>query len=194
MQSEALAVMARVGQALDLLGIAYLVGGSMASATYGIYRPTQDVDIVAALRLEHVAPLVAELEDEFYIDAEMIRAAIQNQSTFNLIYLRTMDKVDVFILESIPWAREELRRRRSAEVEIGSGAATIWFASPEDLVLQKLRRYRMGGETSERQWNDVLGVLKVQRHGLDLPYMDHWAEELGVSDLLGRILVEAGWA
>jgi hypothetical protein len=102
MQSDTLGVMVRIGQVLDRLGIPYLVGGSMVSAIYGIYRPTQNVDFVADLQPEHVAPLVGELEQEFYIDAGMIHSAIRTRGTFNLIYLSTMDKVDVFVMEAIP--------------------------------------------------------------------------------------------
>ncbi|MCC2668244.1 MAG: hypothetical protein K0Q72_715 [Armatimonadetes bacterium] len=85
-----------------------------------------------------------------------------------------------------------MRRRRAEPVETESGAVTVSFATAEDMVLQKLRWYRMGGETSERQWHDILGGLKVQNTALDLPYLDTWSAELGVSDLLTKILADAG--
>ena len=68
----------------------------------------------------------------------------------------------------------------------------LFFASPEDTVLAKLEWYRKGGEVSDRQWRDLLGVLKVQGETLDRAYLDHWAGELDVSDLLHRALEEAG--
>ena len=194
MRSDPIAAMLAVVQVLDRHGIEYLVGGSMASATYGIYRPTQDIDLVADLRPEHVESWVGELASEFYVDAGAVRAAIHARGSFNAIYLPTMDKIDVFVVEPIPWAREEMRRRQVQHIKSEHGAAEVWFASPEDLVLQKLRWFRMGGETSERQWHDVLGVLKVQRRGIDLVYLDRWAEDLAVQDLLMQALRDAGIA
>jgi hypothetical protein len=60
--------------------------------------------------------------------------------------------------------------------------------SPEDTLLRKLAWYRLGGEVSERQWNDVLGVLRAQGARLDLAHLHAWGETLGVADLLARAL------
>lgn len=65
--------------------------------------------------------------------------------------------------------------------------------SPEDVILTKLEWYKMGGGVSERQWGDILGVLKVQRQKVDLEYLRHWATEIGVADLLTHALKEAGF-
>jgi hypothetical protein len=58
--------------------------------------------------------------------------------------------------------------------------------SPEDIILLKLEWFRIGGEMSERQWNDVLGVFEIQGSRLDQTYLDHWAPVIGVADLLAR--------
>ena len=60
----------------------------------------------------------------------------------------------------------------------------------EDVVLAKLEWFRLGGEVSERQWRDILGVLKTQRDSLDIAYLQHWAKALAVADLLERTLIE----
>jgi hypothetical protein len=65
------------------------------------------------------------------------------------------------------------------------------LASPEDTILAKLEWYRMGGDVSDRQWRDILGVLKTRAGELDLDYLRKWAEELRVSDLLERALQES---
>ncbi len=65
------------------------------------------------------------------------------------------------------------------------------LASPEDTILSKLEWYRMGGEVSDRQWRDILGVLKTRSGELDLGYLRTWAGELKVADLLERALKEA---
>lgn len=191
MLTEALAVTFRVVDALTALGVDYLVGGSLASSLHGIPRATQDVDVVAALRHEHVAPLVAALGREFYIDAEMIHDAIRHRSSFNVIFLESMFKVDVFVLGDTNAARLEMERRQSITVT-SEPPRTLIVASPEDIVLQKLWWYKLGGGVSERQWNDVLGVLKVRGPLLDRAYLQRGAEEMTVDDLLFRALEDAG--
>jgi len=66
------------------------------------------------------------------------------------------------------------------------------LASPENTVVNKLEWYKMGGQVSTRQWNDILGILKRQGASLDLTYLDRWSVALGVSDLLERALMETG--
>jgi hypothetical protein len=177
-------------EALEELGVNYHIGGSVASSVYGIPRLTIDADLVAELRQEHVRPLVKQLEADYYIDADAVRDAIRRRSSFNAIHLGTMLKVDVFIPKTRPFDQEELRRvRQAALVE---GTRLFYMASPEGTILNKLECYRMGGEVSDRQWNDILGVLKVQATALDMAYLQRWARALQVTDLLERALVDAG--
>jgi hypothetical protein len=192
MLAEPLLVVARVARVLDELGVPYLIGGSLASSTFGVPRATQDVDVVADLRQKHVEALVAELRPEFYIDAGMVRDAIRRRSSFNVIHLATAYKVDVFLVQSSPWARHELGRRRREQIGDGEDAVALEFSSPEDIILHKLDWYRQGGGVSDRQWGDVLGVLKVQGQALDFAYLREWAAELGLTDLLEQALCDAG--
>jgi hypothetical protein len=192
-ETELLAAVARVVSVFDELGVDYLVGGSIASSVFGEPRQTVDADLVAQLFGRHAQPLVARLAGEFYADLPTITAAICNQGCFNLIHLETMTKVDVFIRWRTPFGQSQFARRQRKAV--GQAAPLeLFFASPEDTVLAKLEWYRKGGETSDRQWRDLLGVLKVQARALDLEYLVHWASELGVTDLLHRALEEAGLA
>ena len=89
-----------------------------------------------------------------------------------------------------PFAEEQKRRRKRHVVDSETGAA-IWVTSAEDIVLQKLVWYRKGGEVSDLQWRDVLGVLKANPY-LDRGHLDRWAVEVGVADLLARAREEAG--
>lgn len=173
-------------------GVAYAIGGSVATLVHGEIRATNDVDVVADLRPEHAAVLAQELGDAYYADEESIADAIRQRSSFNLIHLASMLKVDVFVVKDHPYARESLRRSVRSPLGPDAGARGFTFSSREDIVLAKLDWYRKGGEVSERQWRDVQGVMKVQREALDLVYLRRWATELGVTDLLERALAEAG--
>lgn len=123
---------------------------------------------------------------EFYVDADMIRDAIQRRASFNVVHLATMFKADVFILQGDSWSREEMKRARTEELDLPEGKVSIRFASPEDTLLHKLIWYKLGNQISDRQWGDILGVLKVQGDVLDQAYLDRWAPLLDVFDLLIR--------
>jgi len=176
--------------AFEQFGIDYYIGGSVVSSVYGIPRATFDVDLIADLRTEHAHPLVKKLESEYYIDEDMIKDAIKYRSSFNVMYLASMLKVDVFLPKQRPFDQEEYRRIHS-EVLV-QGTRAFYVASPEDTILHKLEWYRMGNEVSDRQWNDILGVLKIQGKKIDIEYLRHWAIHLHVTDLLNRALEDAG--
>lgn len=181
----------KVVRVFEKLGVAYHIGGSLASSAFGIARSTLDVDIVADIKPEQVTDLSENLREEFYADSEMILNAIQKQSSFNLIHLETLFKVDIFPLKSHPFDQQAFSRRlRRALSEDAS--RQLFFATPEDIILHKLTWYKAGEEVSDRQWNDVQGVLKVQGDQLDMVYLNHWAKELGISELLEKAINEAG--
>lgn len=193
MLSEPVAATLLVIEALETLDVPYLIGGSLASAVHGVTRATLDTDLVADLRSEHAEPLAQALGDAFYVDVEAIQDAIRRRSSFNAIHLATMFKVDVFVHKRRPFDQAQFERR-TAQVIATDPERKAYVASPEDTVLTKLEWYRLGGEVSDRQWRDVLGVLKVQGERLDLAYLRRWAATLRVSDLLERALAQAGQA
>jgi hypothetical protein len=191
--AEPIQVTQLIANVFDRLQIAYLVGGSLASSLHGIPRATQDVDMVAGLNPKHVAPLVKALETVFYIDANMIHEAIQHGSSFNVIHLDTMFKIDIFVLQDDPVSREEMTRRElhklSEDTEEG-----LFLATAEDIILRKLYWFKLGGGSSERQWNDVLGVLQVQKEKLDYSYLQRGAHKMGVATLLKQAIEDAAEA
>jgi hypothetical protein len=186
---DILRLLAPIIQLFEQAAVSYYIGGSLASSLYGTARTTLDVDIVAGLKPEHVSLLKDELQSAYYIDEEMIGEAIEHGSSFNLIHLETSLKIDVFILTDKLFPRSAMKRRRQDVLSEEQGAA--FFCSAEDIILHKLQWYEKGGRVSERQWLDVLGVVKVQRDSLDGMYLKHWSKELGLSDLLEMAFREA---
>ena len=181
-------ILARI---LEQLGVRYCIGGSVASSVYGEVRTTLDVDFVAELDPEHVDAFVAAVEPDFHVVDEAIRRAIHDRSSFNLIHEETLVKADVFIPPDDPTHRQQLVRSRRVALRSEPGSE-IELASPEDVVIHKLRWYEMSGQVSDRQWRDVLGVLKVQGASLDMAYLERAAATLGLSKLLARARSEAG--
>lgn len=188
--AEPIRITHRIAQEFERLDIRYLVGGSLASSLHGIPRATHDADMVAEISYEHIPLLVNALESEFYIDAEMIRQAVQHRSSFNIIHLATMFKIAIFILKSDIASQEEMARREQYQVAENS-QHMLFLASAEDVIVHKLYWYQLGGEVSERQWNDVLGVLQVRQNQLDRSYLEQAAQNRGVVTLLKQALKAA---
>ncbi len=187
MLSEQIQATLPVVKTLENLEVPYLIGGSFAGAVHGVVRTTLDTDIIAELRAEHIHPLVTSLQPAYYIDENAVREAVRRRSSFNLIHQETMFKVDIFVSPGRPFDKAQFLRR-VAITPAPDQEETIYTASPEDTILSKLEWYRQGGEVSERQWRDVLGILAVQADRLDFAYLRKWAANLGVADLLEKAI------
>jgi hypothetical protein len=188
--AEPIAVTVQVAAILDDLGIAYVVGGSLASSVHGIPRSTQDLDLLVELPGSKVDELVSRLSIDFYVDSEMVRDAVQRRASFNIVHLKTMFKVDMFVSDRRPLLVEEMQRRHG--FELGHPPRTVYVCSAEDIVVQKLDWFEKGQRISDRQWGDLIGVLKVRRGALDLVYIRRWADALGLHESCERALQEAG--
>jgi hypothetical protein len=186
--ADLLAAVIPVVEALEQLKIPYYMGGSVASSLLGVARTTLDADVIADIRGKQVQPLMSALGADYYASEPMIRDAIARRASFNLIHLPTMFKVDVFVLKDRDFDRAGFERVRRDTLGDESAQIEVNVASPEDVILNKLEWYRKGGEVSERQWNDAVGVFQVQRAFLDLEYLRAWAVKLAISDLLERLL------
>lgn len=176
--------------ALDGLGVAYYVTGSLASSAHGVPRASIDCDIVADLQVQQAGALCEDLSGAYYVPTQRVGRAIADRSSFNVIHLATMIKVDVFVATARPFDRRALGRASMTLFDAAT-QLRVRTASAEDTVLAKLEWFRKGGEVSERQWTDVTGILRTLAGTLDTGYLASGARELGVADLLGRALQES---
>jgi hypothetical protein len=178
---------AEVARVLDRLSIPYALGGSMASSLWGISRNTVDADVTVEPFSGRELDLVTALGPDYYISELAIRQALRAKSSFNLINTMTGFKVDVFVRSDSPFEISAMARRIPLDID----GQQVFVLSAEDVILFKLRWYRLGNEVSEQQWNDVVNVMKVRGPKLDRAYLDLWTKDLALDDLLTRALEEA---
>lgn len=174
-------VVHQVSQILEEMGIENGIVGSVASSKFGENRATNDIDIVVTLSRKQIRPLVEAMKTDFYIDPEMIAEALERNSSFNAVHLETGIKLDFFTQKPREYDRVALQRR----------TATIpAFMRVEDVLLGKLEWYKATDCTSEKQWRDILGLLRFNPD-LDLEYSKHWAAQIDVLDLLEQAISAA---
>lgn len=191
MVTEPASVLQEIAGILDRLGIPYAVGGALASGHHGEIRATNDVDVLVEIDVRGARRLVEALGSAWHVDTAAVESAVARGSSFSVIHLDRMLKVDFFVATDARLDRLQLARR--VAVALGEAAEVrVWFTSPEDVVLRKLDGYRRSGGILDRQLRDVAGVLKARRTGLDLDYLRRAAAELGLLDLLDASLRGAG--
>jgi hypothetical protein len=173
----------RVAEALESVGAVYFVGGSLASSLHGEPRATNDIDFVIDIPLGKLAALTDALGPDFEIDGDMLRDAVMHGRSANVFYLPLAMKIDFFGHPHGPYDEAEFGNRRAVPLREGR---SLVVKSAEDTILRKLLWFREGGEVSDRQWRDVLGVLRAQQDNLDAAYLKQWARRLRVDDLLER--------
>ncbi|HTS62753.1 MAG TPA: hypothetical protein VMH28_12065 [Candidatus Acidoferrales bacterium] len=174
--------------ALESLGVRYAVGGSLASSTHGLFRATEDGDLIADVHPFHLPKLAAALGSGWYADVPLMETALRAGRAFNLIHMGTALKFDVFPasteFHTAQLDRAQLRRLRL------EGAVPCRVTTAEDILLAKLRWYCDGGEISDRQWNDIVGLISANQT-LDHDYLQRWAQRLGVTRLLEKAQADA---
>lgn len=174
---DQLAILHLVCGRLEAAGIAYMVTGSLAAAFYAQPRMTRDIDLVVELQMRDAARIPALFADEFLVDEHEVRRAIAGRGMCNLIHTTAIVKVDLIIRKATPYHQQEFQRRR----RIDAAGTQVWSVSPEDLILSKLAWSQPSG--SELQLRDARLLLRSVAN-LDLAYLERWAAELGISDLL----------
>ncbi len=176
-----------VARLLQSRGIRYYIGGSVASSFHGAVRSTMDVDLVCELTEEDVPFLLKQLGDDYYASEPAIREAIRRKSCFKLIHLATSFKVDAFVSRQRPFDLQTILRAQIGTLGLEKTLA-VPIATAEDIIIIKLEWYRLGGETSEQQWDDVLRLMALLGNTADLVYLQQASESVGVEDLLQRLV------
>lgn len=174
----------RFAAACDGVHIRYFLGGSAATAFQGEPRMTNDLDFVVDADAHQVERLVERLGPDFEVDLEPLVRAARRRDSWNIFFVPSGDflKIDIFFLRGTPFDQSEFARRQPLQL----GADVLWIKSPEDSVLRKLLWFQAGGAELDKQWRDVVMVLKLNAGGLDEPYLTTWAERLGLTALLDR--------
>jgi len=187
---EQVTVIRKLTDVLDDLEIEYAIGGSIASSLYGTVRFTQDADITVKEFRGVAQKLYERLKDEFYLSREAMLGALDSCGSFNAIHLETSFKIDMFVQGPNEFDKQLLARSKRVRLS-DSEEKRFCVVSPEDVVLLKLRWYVRSGCKSDQQWDDILGVLRVQGESVDFKYMKRWSRELGVDQLLQRAISES---
>lgn len=181
---------AGVADILDALNVRWAVGGSVASAAHGEPRATNDVDLVAVLTEAEARTVVLRLGGDYYADGDSAAEAVRLRGSFNIIDRRSFIKLDVFVPGPGPLGLGQLDRKR--DLDVFPSMRPVPVLGPEDVVLQKLRWYRLGGEVSDRQWRDIVSVLRLVRSELDDRYLNDVAAGAGLTTLLERARADRG--
>lgn len=177
--------LARLIAALDKTGIPYMITGSVGSSIFGEPRATRDVDIIILPTERRLRAFIQEVSTDYYVSLDAALEALQNRFMFNVIDGATGWKADLIVCKNKPYEKQKFERRIHSDY---SGLAIV-VASPEDIILSKLAWSKT--TESEMQVRDALGIAELQADRLDRTYMRHWAKELGVAELLEKILNEA---
>ncbi len=186
---DSISLAGELHQILESVNIPYYVSGGVASSIHGEPRSTRDLDLVIEIQRDQINLLVTTLEAAgYYCPAGAVEDLQQGRDRMlNITHTETIANADLYVTDTSAFAALQMARRRLLDVE---GMPNFWLISPEDLLLQKLVWGR--GSQSEKQWRDVLGILKLQADFLDYGYLTEWAENLGLVDLISQAFTEAG--
>ena len=184
-----LSVAARAAAACDTLGIPYLIGGGVASTVHGEFRTTRDVDLIVRVPLARAGAFAALLAQTFVVQPHDVFDALgrvpdsindrRQRATFAAYDRTTGYQLDVFCVSDSAYDTEQLAR--AVVIDVPEAHTSLRIASAEDTILTKLEWYAI--TPSDRQWDDVQTILRVQTGTLDLVYLDTWASRLGIAHL-----------
>lgn len=164
---------------LERAGISYMLTGSIALSYYAQPRMTRDIDVVVELEGRDAAAVTALFVPDYYVADADVGRAIAGGGMFNVLHLARLVKLDFIVRKNTPYRRHEFERRQRVRLP----GFEAWIVSREDLILSKLAWAKDSG--SELQLRDVQALLAG---GADRQYLERWAGELSVTELLRKSL------
>jgi hypothetical protein len=181
------AIASLLAQILNTANIPYYITGGVAAIAHGEPRATIDLDVVISIDLADLPTLVANFEANGFYVAGLTDVMSGSLRCLNITHLETIENIDLMISGGEEYDLVKFDRSRLYTLP-GSGEVAI--ASPEDVIISKLVWRRES--QSDKQWRDILGILKVQREKLDFAYLLEWVEQFGLNKDWQRAKVEAG--
>jgi len=175
----------QIATLLKAAGIPFMISGSLASSFHGEPRATNDFDLILDPDAARLNRFLDSLPPEWYISREAAHSALAHRSMFNVIDTEGAWKADLIIRKDRPFSLQEFSRSAPATI-LGS---QVLIVTPEDSILSKLE-WSVESD-SQRQYRDALRVAVLNRNALDLVYLRRWAKELGLEQLLTKLLAEA---
>jgi hypothetical protein len=158
---------------------------------YGDPRTTRNLDVVIECNPSKLMPMVARFEAEgFYCPPGSVEDIQSGKGrVLSITHMQLVLNADIVLNANTEFDRSKMERRRLEAIGLDESEC-FWLASPEDVILAKL----LWGQQSqsEKQWRDVLGVLKVQGDSLDFAYLTQWASQLDLTELLQQVIAAAG--
>lgn len=188
-----------VMQVLKDAGISSYIGGSIASSLHGMQQSARDIDLVLVQQPSHVIPLataLAALSPSYLVEPEEIQHALSFGKTVSILHLGTLMKLDLIFPET-PDFDEEMQAEITS-LPLDERYKPLPVASALEMAVWKLVRCARELATrpdeiiNDAEWNDLLGILKVQGAQLDLVRLTWWAQRLGAGHLLPLALDDAG--
>ncbi|MFM2064105.1 MAG: hypothetical protein RLZZ507_3776 [Cyanobacteriota bacterium] len=186
---DSISLAGELHQIFESINIPYYVSGGVASSIHGEPRSTHDLDLVIEINQNQIYLLVKTLEASgYYCPAGAVEDLQRGYGNMlNITHTETIANADIYITDNSPFAISQMNRRVLVDVE---EIPNFWIASAEDIILQKLRWGK--GSKSEKQWRDVLGIVKLQAENLDYGYLVEWVEVLDLIDEFSEVLTQAG--
>jgi hypothetical protein len=175
----------------EALRIPYYITGGVCAIAYGDPRTTRDLDVVIECKPSEIMTMVAQLEAEgFYCPPGAIEDIQSSRGrVLSVTHMQLVLNADIVLNANTDFDRSKMERRRLEAIGLDE-SEQFWLASPEDVILAKLLWGRQS--QSEKQWRDVLGVLKVQGDSLDFAYLTQWAAQLDLTALVQQAITAAG--
>ncbi len=194
--SDLLAIISPLVQAFESLRMPYYLGGSIASSLHGMQQMAQDIDLVVDFREQYLPIFLTFLKQNYTFDEAIIQNAVQQRTSFALIHLNTLTKIDIILLRGTAFDLSMFDRVAASLLD--ERYSPFHIASASEMILWKLYRYqqdalmRIDGMRDDAEWNDILGMLKVQGANTNVDFLVHWAEELNIVGVLKQSFTDAG--